>query len=108
MNSLPASAISMPTAFVIQEHLTLTSALISLPGKEEERMHLSPPWMASVQAQSTETRENWLSFAWVGHPAGAQARHFPSLERWEGRMLSTATSRNADVLLLQPLSRPFG
>lgn len=69
-SSLPASAISMPTAFVTQEHLMLTSALISSRGKEEERMHLSPPWMASVQAQSTDTRANWLSFDWVGHPAG--------------------------------------
>lgn len=56
-SSLPASAILMPTVFVIQEHLTLSSALISFLGKGEERMHPSPSQMANAWTQSTGPEE---------------------------------------------------
>lgn len=99
----------MPTAFVIQEHLTPTSALTSLLGEGEEQMNQSHLWMLNVQAWSTKTREKFQSFAQAGHPAGGQkSGFFVSWEQRDGKILTTATPRNAAFLLYHPLSRPFG
>jgi len=61
----------MPTSFVIQEHLTLASAL-SLLGEGEERKNQSCLRTVNVQAWSTKTREKLLSFAQAGCHAEGQ------------------------------------
>lgn len=96
----------MPTVFVIQEQLTLSSALISFLGKGEERMHPSPSQVANAWTQSTKPEE--VAILCLGGPSSmAQSPGiFPLGRRREGKMLTTATPRNVDFLLHHPLSIP--
>ena len=94
----------MPTAFVIQEQLTLSGALISFLGKGEERMHPSPSQMANAWTQSTKPRE--VAMGWP--PCMAESPGiFPLGRRREGKMLTTATPSNVGFLL-HPSSITFG
>lgn len=106
---LPVLAIPMPTAFVIQEHLTLTSALISLLGEGEKWMNQSCLCMVNVWARSIKAREKLLSFAQAGHRAADRGqRFFVSWEQRKGKIPTTATPRNAAFLFSTLYPGPLG